>query len=184
MYTVLNVVLGFPITVTFICNESQVQEVIDFIGVCEGSAVDIIEQVEANFDCRAVSPATYDPFNWNSVVVGSELVDSMSTVLGLKDMAKHLMKILLDNMIDDAEVLAEAIWDLFIPVPFPSLEEMDYPRTCSHCGDGMYEGYCIDNGEEYYCSDECLHKHYTEEEYLEMYDEGNGDSYWTEWEDE
>ena len=66
MYTVLNVVLGYAITVTFICNESQVQEVLDFIVVCDGSAVDIIEQVEANFDCRAVSPTTYDPFDWNS----------------------------------------------------------------------------------------------------------------------
>lgn len=64
MYTVMNVVLGYGITVTFICNESQVQEVLDFISVCEGSAVDIIEQVEANFDCRSVSPTTYDPFNW------------------------------------------------------------------------------------------------------------------------
>lgn len=56
-------------------------------------------------------------------------------------------------------------------------------RKCSGCGKEMNEGYCIDNGLEYYCSDECLHKHYTEEEYEEMYDDGNGDSYWTEWED-
>lgn len=63
MYTVLNVVLGYEITVTFICNESQVEEVVDFISVCDGSAVDIIEEVEANFDCRSVSPITYDPFN-------------------------------------------------------------------------------------------------------------------------
>lgn len=126
MYTVLNVVLGYAITVTFICNESQVQEVLDFIVVCDGSAVDIIEQVEANFDCRAVSPTTYDPFNWNSEVdFGPELVDSMSTVLSLKDMAEHLIKILVDNMQPDPEVLAEAIWDLFMPVPFPSLEEID-----------------------------------------------------------
>ena len=54
-------------------------------------------------------------------------------------------------------------------------------RECSECGKEMNEGYCIDNGLEYYCSDECLHKHYTEEEYEEMYDDGNGDSYWTEW---
>lgn len=47
----------------------------------------------------------------------------------------------------------------------------------------MDEGYYIDNGLEYYCSDECLHKHYTEEEYEEMYDDSNGYSYWTEWED-
>lgn len=55
-------------------------------------------------------------------------------------------------------------------------------RKCNECGKYIYEGYCIDNGIEYYCSDECLHKHYTEEEYEEMYDDGNGDSYWTEWE--
>ena len=55
-------------------------------------------------------------------------------------------------------------------------------RICSECKEKMTEGYCIDAGLEYYCSDECLHKHYTKEEYLEMYDDGN--SYWTEWEDE
>lgn len=48
-------------------------------------------------------------------------------------------------------------------------------RTCSHCSKLMTEGYCIDNGCEYYCSDECLHEHYTEEEYLNMYDNGDGD---------
>lgn len=57
-------------------------------------------------------------------------------------------------------------------------------RICSECGKEMKDGYVIDGGMEYFCSDECLHKHYTDEEYLEMYDEGNGDSYWTEWDDE
>lgn len=56
-------------------------------------------------------------------------------------------------------------------------------RVCSDCGKIMNEGFCIENGLEYYCSDECLHKHYTEDEYLKMYDDGNGDSYYTEWED-
>lgn len=55
-------------------------------------------------------------------------------------------------------------------------------RTCNECGKEMTEGYCIENGIEYYCSDECLHKNITEEEYLKLYDNGNGDSYWTEWE--
>ena len=54
-------------------------------------------------------------------------------------------------------------------------------RICSECGKEMKAGYCINNGMEYFCSDDCLHKHYSEEEYLEMYDDGNGDSYWTEW---
>ena len=57
-------------------------------------------------------------------------------------------------------------------------------RICSECGKTMTEGYCIENGLEYYCSDNCLHKHYTEEEYNKMYDNGNGDSYYTEWEEE
>lgn len=56
-------------------------------------------------------------------------------------------------------------------------------RTCDECGSEMVEGYCISGGEEYYCSDECLHKNYTQEEYLDLYDDGNGDSYYTEWED-
>lgn len=57
----------------------------------------------------------------------------------------------------------------------------DYERVCSHCSKPMAQGYCIDNGLEYYCSDECLHEHYTDEEYNRLYDDGNGDSYWTEW---
>ena len=36
-----------------------------------------------------------------------------------KQMAEHLIKILEDNMVDDVEVVAEAIWDLFIPESFP-----------------------------------------------------------------
>ena len=56
-----------------------------------------------------------------------------------------------------------------------------YARKCDECGAGMNEGYCIDSGCEYYCSDECLHKHYTPEEWLEAYADGDGDSYWTTW---
>jgi len=55
-------------------------------------------------------------------------------------------------------------------------------RKCSECGRPMVQGYLIHDGDEYYCSDECLHKHYTEQEWLELYDNGNSDSYWTEWE--
>lgn len=56
-------------------------------------------------------------------------------------------------------------------------------RICDVCGKRMAEGYCIDAGAEHYCSDECLHQVYTEEEYNEMYGDGEGDTYWTEWED-
>lgn len=53
-------------------------------------------------------------------------------------------------------------------------------RTCTECGKPMTEGYCIAGGLEYYCSDECLHVHYTPEEREELYDDGNSDSYRTE----
>ena len=56
-----------------------------------------------------------------------------------------------------------------------------YHAKCDECGSGMNEGYCVFGGHYYYCSDECLHKHYTEEEWLDLYDD-DGDSYWTEWE--
>ena len=55
-------------------------------------------------------------------------------------------------------------------------EEM---RKCSICGKSMVDGYCIEDGLEYYCDDECLHKKYTQKEYIELYEEGL--AYWTEW---
>ena len=59
--------------------------------------------------------------------------------------------------------------------------DLEHIRVCSECGKPMYEGYCIENGAEYYCSDECLHKNMTQEEFDTLYDDGNGDSYWTSW---
>lgn len=56
-------------------------------------------------------------------------------------------------------------------------------RICNHCKRLMIEGYVIENGDGgYYCSDECLNKDYTEEEYNNLYDDGDGDTYWTKWE--
>ena len=58
-----------------------------------------------------------------------------------------------------------------------------YARKCSRCGKLMNKGYVIDNGCEYYCSEECLSKVMTLEEYDKLYNKGEGDSYYTEWED-
>lgn len=44
----------------------------------------------------------------------------------------------------------------------------------------MIEGYVVD-GCNTYCSDDCLHKHFAEEEFKRLYDSGNGDTYWTTW---
>ena len=57
----------------------------------------------------------------------------------------------------------------------------EHIRKCSKCGNIMEQGYCIENGIDYYCSEECLHKEITEEEWQRLYDNGNGDSYWTTW---
>lgn len=55
-------------------------------------------------------------------------------------------------------------------------------RRCSDCGKIMTSGFCIDDGAEYYCSEECLYKHYTTEEWIDLYDNNRG--YYTEWEKE
>ncbi len=56
-----------------------------------------------------------------------------------------------------------------------------YAQECNACGKGMNEGYCIEGGMEYYCSDACLHTEITHEEYMELYADSDGDSYWTTW---
>ena len=56
-----------------------------------------------------------------------------------------------------------------------------FARECTACKGGMNEGYCIEGGIEYYCSDACLHTEITHEEYMELYADGEGDSYWTDW---
>jgi hypothetical protein len=61
---------------------------------------------------------------------------------------------------------------------------MTHARQCTDCGAGMNEGYVIEQGESYYCSDICLHNNYTPAEFDALYDDGEGDSYWTEWEEE
>jgi hypothetical protein len=63
------------------------------------------------------------------------------------------------------------------------MKNKKYARKCDACGCGMNEGYCIQNGEQYYCCETCLTKQMTKEEYLKLYDEGEGDFYWTVWED-
>ena len=64
------------------------------------------------------------------------------------------------------------------------MAKKEFARNCTACSAGMNEGYHIGgNGIEYYCSDACLHTEITQEEYMELYDDGEGDSYWTAWED-
>lgn len=60
-------------------------------------------------------------------------------------------------------------------------EDRECERYCNECGECMNKGYCIGDGEEYYCSAECLNEHYTPEEYDDMYIKDG--AYYTEWEE-
>jgi hypothetical protein len=66
----------------------------------------------------------------------------------------------------------------------PNNTKEKFARQCDACGSGMNEGYIINGGEEYFCSDECLHTEYTQEEYEEMHGDDDTETYWTEWEDD
>lgn len=52
-------------------------------------------------------------------------------------------------------------------------------RVCKVCGKRMWQGYCIDDGAKYFCSDDCLLQEMTQEEYDELFEEDA--AYWTEW---
>jgi hypothetical protein len=52
-------------------------------------------------------------------------------------------------------------------------------RICTECGKMMVDGYVINDGEEYYCSEDCLHKHCTPEQYGELFEEDC--AYYTDW---
>lgn len=57
-------------------------------------------------------------------------------------------------------------------------------RTCSECNENLLEGFVIQDGASYYCTRECLEKNMLWEDYLELYDDGETSTYWTEWYDE
>lgn len=64
-----------------------------------------------------------------------------------------------------------------------SVENTEW-RECTVCGDKMGEGWTIENGLAYYCSKECMEKEMTWEHFMDLYADGEGDSYYTEWWDE
>ena len=58
-----------------------------------------------------------------------------------------------------------------------------YARKCNECSSGMDEGFVIENGEEHYCTNHCLNKHYSTDEWNKMAEGDDADSYWTDWDD-
>ena len=56
-------------------------------------------------------------------------------------------------------------------------------RVCDDCGKWMRQGFVIDAGVKYFCED-CHPKHYTPEQWEEMYGDGDTENYFTSWEDD
>ncbi|WP_210471696.1 hypothetical protein [Sporosarcina sp. 6E9] len=56
-------------------------------------------------------------------------------------------------------------------------------RLCSQCNIPMFEGFYFESNGTHYCSEECLTKVISWQEYLMIYDDGNGDAFWTDWYD-
>lgn len=59
-------------------------------------------------------------------------------------------------------------------------EKLDCFRICDECGKPMIEGYVVD-GCDAYCSVECLHKNLSNEDFISLSKDPNGDTYWTTW---
>ena len=82
---------------------------------------------------------------------------------------------------DIQEFMANYVMKYSSPESLVDELDLEHIRVCSECGKPMYEGYCIEDGAEYYCSDECLHKNLSGKQFEMLYDEGRGNSYWTSW---
>ena len=63
-------------------------------------------------------------------------------------------------------------------------EGATYARLCDICKGGFNEGFVTGNGEEYFCSDKCLHKKYSKKVWAKMHEEDNENNYWSTWEEE
>lgn len=108
------------------------------------------------------------------------------------DERKQFEKELLDGaIIKDFDLLRETLTTLLADETAEAEELADKLagayntefRICSKCGEIMFDGYIVfDN---YYCSDECLHKDYSPEEYMRLYEEYKDDMncyvFYTEW---
>ena len=64
------------------------------------------------------------------------------------------------------------------------IADMERGRRCNVCNAVMEDGFIVEKAfiNEYYCSEECRRKKYTDEQYQEMFE--NDEAYWTEWYDE
>lgn len=114
----------------------------------------------------------------------------MKKLEGLQELMTKVNELVKENNISKCEIetIIEALEDEGLEV-----------RTCTNCGELMDEGYIVNGGVEYHCSDECLHEEVTAEEWKKLtaylteedkrteeqqawFEEyGVTESYWTQW---
>lgn len=130
-------------------------------------------------------------FDWDIDGVNSKItcygkvVNKWQDIVDMVATQKRLMEKLRSEILARYPYFTPKVIDAIIEdVPLEDIIynfEIDNIRVCSECGCLMDKGYCIEDGQEYYCSDDCLRQNMTDEEYNKLYDNGNGDTYWTEW---
>ncbi|MGE7924721.1 hypothetical protein ACQKND_16280 [Viridibacillus arvi] len=104
--------------------------------------------------------------------------ESLNTVIDLQQIDfNNLTEVMKQSIVEVLNMFNKPLED--------KLEDCsaDLPyRICCQCDKVMNEGYLIESADTY-CSEECLHQNISQEEYFELYDDGDGDSFWTTWED-
>lgn len=116
---------------------------------------------------------------------GQSLIDNAESIVGNESMRRTLSITCYVSNVDEIPTIS--INREFIPEGFvdrnthspsahmvgtkcPACEEND-KRTCSECGNGILGGYYVDaNTGEYYCCDECWHKHVPQVDSIKEFD--------------
>lgn len=188
----------------------------------------ILERIAHNLQGHVFAETVDDVMN-NAL---KSKVDDLQLVLDMKPRTafdygcntKHIISTIVSSAIcDELDRTIESNIDLKMPherfkfknaIMQKILHQMDDPKECEEahfcdeCGRFMIEGYTL-AGDELYCSDDCLHKNYTQLEYLAMFagldhtnekvleqvkcmtdeqintlsEENGSECFWTNWED-
>ena len=110
-----------------------------------------------------------------AITVGNEILIESDEVCTIYNMDEWIFKFVYTTRFELNVALATQ------NLHMKDLEEDE--RLCSESGVLMQEGIYFESEGTQYCSEECLTKVITWEDYLAIHDNGNGDAYWTDWHD-
>lgn len=175
--------ISFPNGDAEIFNYYDVEEILDNEEYPEGIAYIKDEDLD-----KVLYNATFDMLP-SRYVAGEETMDKIRRLALMaydeeipletgwhdyEDLAYEIVKVPLGHAIRvwGHEIFVEDGYDLV------TLDGRGF-RRCSVCGGFMQDGYLCEDDGYTYCSDECLHKEVSEEDYDRLYDEGF--MYYTDW---